>query len=247
MPGHPPAAAPPRQAHTPADHRRVNQLRRDLQRAVPLHSRHADIFRYGPDGDSTRVRASYGVDPKAIYTNVEYSLRELGALYLRPTWRRPRSCCTTEGADGPEGNAIYQRLRAEHARAAGIDYPELTERPVEGRHVRLARVPQHRLLDRHGELPDLPGAPNGLDPDSCIFDVQGFELPPSAGLPTAQRQFFADWRQGQMGEILTQDFSNMSEVTAGLHSMHYNGHHLNTAQEMTIWNYHRALDNYLFS
>ena len=49
-----------------------------------------------------------------------------------------------------------------------------------------------------------------------------------------------------MGEILTQDFSNMSEVTAGLHSRAYDGHHLNTAQEMTIWNYHRAIDEFLF-
>ena len=88
--------------------------------------------------------------------------------------------------------------------------------------------------------------PNGLDPDSCIFDVQGLELPPSAGLPTAPRRFFADWREGEMGEILSQDFSNMSEVTTGLHSRHYDGHHLNTAQEMTIWNYHRAIDRYLF-
>ena len=49
-----------------------------------------------------------------------------------------------------------------------------------------------------------------------------------------------------MGEILTQDFSNMSEVTAGLHSRHYDGHRLNTKQEMTIWNYHRAIDEFLF-
>ncbi len=26
----------------------------------------------------------------------------------------------------------------------------------------------------------------------------------------------------------------------------YDGHRLNTAQEMTIWNYHRAIDEYLF-
>ena len=26
------------------------------------HSRHADIFRYGPDGDADKVRAAYGVD-----------------------------------------------------------------------------------------------------------------------------------------------------------------------------------------
>jgi hypothetical protein len=49
-----------------------------------------------------------------------------------------------------------------------------------------------------------------------------------------------------MGEILSQDFSNMSEVTAGLHSRHFDGHRLNTKQEMTIWNYHRAMNEFLF-
>jgi hypothetical protein len=89
--------------------------------------------------------------------------------------------------------------------------------------------------------------PNGHDPDSCIFDVQGLELPPREGIETAAPQFFEDWRDGDVGGILTQDFSNMSEVTAGLHSRGYDGHHLNTAQEMTIWNYHRAIDQYLFA
>ncbi len=49
-----------------------------------------------------------------------------------------------------------------------------------------------------------------------------------------------------MGQVLGQDFSNMSEVTQGLHSPAFDGHRLNTAQEMTIWNYHRAMDDYLF-
>jgi hypothetical protein len=47
-------------------------------------------------------------------------------------------------------------------------------------------------------------------------------------------------------ERLTQDFSYVSEVTVGLHSRHYDGHRLNTPQERTIWNYHRAIDEFLF-
>jgi hypothetical protein len=72
------------------------------------------------------------------------------------------------------------------------------------------------------------------------------QFPPSDGLPTALPQHFEDWRDGDVGAILTQDFSNMSEVTIGLHSRHYDGHRLNTEQEMTIWNYHRAMDEFLF-
>ena len=37
------------------------------------HSRHADIFRYGSEGDSTRLRPEYGVNPEAVYHNAEYN------------------------------------------------------------------------------------------------------------------------------------------------------------------------------
>jgi hypothetical protein len=186
------------------------------------------------------------VDPKAIHTNVEYSLRELGALYLKTDLTAATELLTTEGADGPDGNAIYQQLRRKHARAAGIDYPDLTQAQLKGAMYDWHVFPNTVFLVDMGCCLTYRARPNGLDPDSCIFDVQGLELPPSGGLPTARRQFFSDWRQGQMGEILSQDFSNMSEVTTGLHSLGYDGHRLNTAQEMTIWNYHRAVDGFLF-
>ena len=72
----------------------------------------------------------------------------------------------------------------------------------------------------------------------------GFRL--DEGIETAKPEHFDDWRQGSLGAILEQDFSNMSEVTVGLHSRGYDGHRLNRAQEMTIWNYHRAMDEFLF-
>jgi hypothetical protein len=88
--------------------------------------------------------------------------------------------------------------------------------------------------------------PYGDDPDKCIFDVQGLWLPSREGIETAKPERFDDFRQGMLGAILEQDFSNMSEVTVGLHSRGYDGHRLNRAQEMTIWNYHRAMDEFLF-
>ncbi len=210
------------------------------------HSRHADLFRYGPEGDATRVRANYGVSPEAILTNVEYNLRELRALYLGTDLAAARELVGTEGSDGPDGNALYQALRRKHARAAGIDYPDVTPEQLRGAMYDWHLFPNTVFLVDMGCCLTYRSRPNGRDPDSCIFDVQGLELPPAAGLPTAQPQRFDDWRDGDVGEILSQDFSNMSEVTAGLHSLGYDGHHLNTAQEMTIWNYHRAIDELLF-
>ena len=212
-----------------------------------LHSRHADTYRYGPDGDARKVRAAYGVDAEAIHTNVAYNLRELRALYLRSDLDAAAELRTTPGADGPEGNAIYQQLRAQHARAVGIDYPEVSTEQLKGAMYDWHVFPNTVFLIDMACCLAYRSRPNGTDPDSCIFDVQGLELPPSAGLPSARPQFFADWRDGDVGAVLAQDFANMSEVTAGLHSRAYDGHRLNTAQEMTILNYHRAIDRYLFT
>ncbi len=211
-----------------------------------LHSRHADLFRYGPDGDATKLRGSYRSDPSAILHNVAYSLRELRALYLKTDLTAATELVTTDGADGPMGNAIYQRLRREHARAAGIDYPDVTGEQLKGAMYDWHLFPNTVFLIDMGCCLTYRARPNGMDPDSCIFDVQGLELPPAGGLETAAPQRFADWRDGDMGQVLSQDFSNMSEVTSGLHSPAFDGHRLNTAQEMTIWNYHRAMDDYLF-
>ncbi|MBV8463808.1 MAG: aromatic ring-hydroxylating dioxygenase subunit alpha [Acidimicrobiales bacterium] len=211
------------------------------------HSRHADVFRYGPEGDTTRLRAAYRANPESIRRNVEYQRRELRALYLPTDLEAAEELCRTEGGDGPDGNVTYQRLRREHAEAAGIDYPRVTDAQLKGAMYDWHLFPNTVFLIDMGCCLTYRARPNGRDPDSCLFDVQGLELPTRDGIETAPPTFYEDWRDGDVGAILTQDFSNMSEVTAGLHSRAYDGHHLNRAQEMTIWNYHRAMDEYLFA
>jgi glycine betaine catabolism A len=246
VPGTHPQLLRPDKHTTPPTIAECEQYGDTFNELFRYHSRHADLFRYGPDGDSDKLRATYGVDPTAIHTNVEYNLRELRALYLKTDLPAAEELRTTAGADGPGGNAIYQQLRKKHARAAGIEVPDLTSAQLKSAMYDWHVFPNTVFLLEMGCMLTYRARPNGNDPDSCIFDVQGVELPPSDGLPTALPQHFEDWRDGDVGAILTQDFSNMSEVTIGLHSRHYDGHRLNTQQEMTIWNYHRAMDEFLF-
>ncbi len=246
VPGTHPQLLRPDKRSTPPTIAECEQYGATFNELFRLHSRHADTFRYGPEGDATKLRGSYRSDPAAIRRNVEYSLRELRALYLRSDLAAAAELEVTEGADGPMGNAIYQRLRRDHARGAGIDYPGVSDEQLKGAMYDWHVFPNTVFLIDMGCCLTYRARPNGSDPDSCIFDIQGLELPPSGGLATAAPRRFDDWRHGDMGEILSQDFSNMSEVTSGLHSLAYDGHRLNTAQEMTIWNYHRAMDDYLF-
>jgi phenylpropionate dioxygenase-like ring-hydroxylating dioxygenase large terminal subunit len=246
VPGTHPQLLRPDKSATPPTIAECEQYGSTFNELFRLHSRHADLFRYGPGADSTRLRAAYRADPRAIHRNVEYSLRELRALYLRSDLDAAAELMVTAGADGPDGNAIYQRLRRKHARQAGIDYPDLTDDQLKGAMYDWHLFPNTVFLIDMGCCLTYRSRPNGTDPDSCLFDVQALELPSSGGLETAPPQFFDDWRDGDVGQILSQDFSNMSEVTAGLHSRGYDGHRLNTQQEMTIWNYHRAIDGHLF-
>jgi Rieske 2Fe-2S family protein len=246
VPGTHPQLLRPDKHTTPPTIAECEQYGATYNELFTYHSRHADFFRYGPDGDADKLRSTYGVDPTATHTNVVYNLRELRALYLKTDLPAAEELLHTEGANGPRGNAIYQQLRKKHARAAGIDVPDLTSEQLKNGMYDWHLFPNTVFLLEMGCMLTYRARPNGDDPDSCIFDVQGVELPPSDGLPTALPQHFEDWREGDVGAILTQDFSNMSEVTAGLHSRHYDGHRLNTLQEMTIWNYHRAMDEFLF-
>ncbi len=211
------------------------------------HSRHADVFRYGSEGDSTRLRPEYGVDPKAVYDNVVYNLRELRALYLPTDLGAAAELRTIPEASGPNGNAIYQQLRKKHARAAGVDYPELTEAQLKAGMYDWHMFPNTVFLVDFGTAITYRTRPYGKDPDKCIFDVQGLWLPSAEGIETAEPERYDSWRDASLGAILDQDFSNMPEVTVGLHSPGFDGHHLNRAQEMTIWNYHRAIDEFLFA
>ncbi|MGH9081120.1 MAG: aromatic ring-hydroxylating oxygenase subunit alpha [Acidimicrobiales bacterium] len=247
VPGTHPQLLRPDKRSTPPTIAESEQYGATFNELFLLHSRHADLFRYGPEGDATKLRGSYRSDPVAIQRNVEYSLRELRALYLESDLAAATELVTTEGADGPMGNAIYQRLRRQHARAAGIDYPDVSDDQLKGAMYDWHLFPNTVFLIDMGCCLTYRARPNGTDPDTCIFDVQALELPPTGGLETAAPKHLEDWRAGDMGEVLSQDFSNMSEVTAGLHSVAYDGHRLNRAQEMTIWNYHRAMDDYLFA
>jgi len=247
VPGtHPQLLRPDKRGTPPTTAECDNYGGRTFNELFRYHSRHADIFRYGSEGDSTRLRPEYGVNPDAVYHNAEYNLRELRSLYLQTDLGAAAELRTIPEATGPEGNAIYQRLRKKHARAAGIDYPDLTEEQLKQGMYAWHAFPNTVFLVDFGTCICYRARPFGDDPDKCVFDVQGLWLPPKEGIQTARPEHFDDFRQGSLGAILEQDFANMSEVTVGLHSRGYDGHRLNTAQEMTIWNYHRAIDGFLF-
>jgi hypothetical protein len=88
--------------------------------------------------------------------------------------------------------------------------------------------------------------PNGLDPDSSLKDIWVLEWrPPGDDRPMPERRFYPDWTAKDWGQISNQDYANMAEVQAGMHSRGFQGLRLNERQEGNIAHMHRVIDRYL--
>lgn len=102
-------------------------------------------------------------------------------------------------------------------------------------------------------LPTIDGAlwyrarPNGLDPDSCIFDVWSLGRYKAGSEPPIRREFY-----GRLDEFknnvpfLEQDFENLLMVQKGMQSRGFTGSRTNPLQEVTVSNFHRVLHEYIY-
>jgi nitrite reductase/ring-hydroxylating ferredoxin subunit len=132
----------------------------------------------------------------------------------------------------------------EYAKGFGVDLPHLTKE--ESQYLGVTTVfPNIVVLTSNGNLLGYRSRPNGLDPDSCLFDVWSLRLFPAGEEPPLSREQ-VEWTDAEKWRlVLSQDFSNMPEVTAGLRSRHSRGYKLNGKQEMAIMNMHQEIDRYI--
>jgi phenylpropionate dioxygenase-like ring-hydroxylating dioxygenase large terminal subunit len=186
------------------------------------------------------------VTPHAMYNFVEYHLRELRALFTQYHRLAAAELCTMVDLEVAEIPGTLRNLRKKYAEADGLEWPLLDDDALRRGEGDWHIFPNMVFLIYEGVMLAYRARPNGDDPDSCIFDIWALQLFPPGQEPAVEHPFFADWREGDMGEVLSQDFSNVGRVSAGMHSQAFVGHRLNLAQEMSIYNAHAAADTYLF-
>jgi hypothetical protein len=181
-----------------------------------------------------------------MYNFVEYHLRELRALFTQYHRLAAAELCTMVDLEVAEIPGTLRNLRKKYAEADGLEWPLLDDDALRRGEGDWHIFPNMVFLIYEGVMLAYRARPNGDDPDSCIFDIWALQLFPPGQEPAVEHPFFADWREGDMGEVLSQDFSNVGRVSAGMHSQAFVGHRLNLAQEMSIYNAHAAADTYLF-
>jgi len=93
--------------------------------------------------------------------------------------------------------------------------------------------------------------PDASNPDMCIFEVYALQRYAQGAEPALQRKYLHaenDWRNiKSVSLILQQDFDNMGEVQRGMKSRGFSGARTNPLQESTVYNFHRAICDYLYA
>jgi nitrite reductase/ring-hydroxylating ferredoxin subunit len=183
-------------------------------------------------------------DAETLLAMNKYSLKELRVLHTeRDVWA-VRQVMANDVPRGPALYAAYKNKLRERALADGLEWPEIA--PGTGIEGSYTVFPNMIFLVRQGTLLGYRAMPNGSDPDSCVFDVYALELFPPDNVPEFKPEFHKDWRDGDVGEIVSQDFSNVEDVTVGLHSSAFTGAVLNPKQEVPVFHRQVVLDEYIF-
>ena len=88
--------------------------------------------------------------------------------------------------------------------------------------------------------------PDGLDPESCFFDMWALQRYAPGAEPPLERQYFDYWRDhDDWGMVYTQDFSNMEAVQKGMKSSGFVAARTNPKQEVPVSNFHRVIHEYV--
>ena len=200
--------------------------------------------------DPARRETMGAPDPRvSVAASVEYIAHDMNALETERSLQAAEQLRTAEVPEGMTPGEHYMKMLREISLAAGLDYPEITPEQWAAAGTAWNVFPNTILLPNQGSVIGYRARPRGNDPDQCFFEMFCLEQIPVADYDKKsdfEPEFFEDFRDANLGVILTQDLENSDDVTIGMHSPSYDGHRLSTQQEMTIYNHHRTADHYLW-
>ena len=201
--------------------------------------------------DPTKRGAAGAPDERnSVAGAVEYIATDMRALENERSLLAAAELRTADVPAGMSAGAHYIELLRKYALADGLDWPVIAPTQWAAAGTAWHVFPNTILLPNQGCVIGYRARPNGTDPDSCLFEMFSLEQIPVADYDKKsdfEPQYFDDYRHADLGEVLTQDLDNSENVTVGMHSPSFDGHRLNTLQEMTILNHHRAADQYLWA
>jgi len=231
--------------HVPNVHPEYPELGTDIDRFV-YHAEPGGHSHYGiPLTAGKEATAPANVDERELFHRyVSYTIDEIGAMYTEKDRHITAQLLRREVPKGSSIGAEYAKELYAYAARVGIELPVLG--PEELSHLGGNFVfPHFFCLPTLGNCLAYRARPKALDPDATLFDVWSLTLFPGDEKPSYETQP-VDWREEkEVGRVLFQDFRNLAQVGAGMHTRGFRGLRLNRRQEIGILNLHRELDRYL--
>jgi len=189
-----------------------------------------------------------GVDPREQLRDfIAYNVKEIGGMY---TERDVQVATQLMEREIPEGSSVAGAFAAAllaHAEETAAPLPSPSVEDFAHTGINFI-FPHLMLLPTLGNALCYRGRPNGLDPESTIWDVWSLTIFPEGERPPPYETQRVDWRdEKQVGRVLFQDFSNLYECARGIRSHSFEGMRLNNAQEMALLHVQQEIDKYLRS
>jgi phenylpropionate dioxygenase-like ring-hydroxylating dioxygenase large terminal subunit len=145
-----------------------------------------------------------------------------------------------------EGPDFMLQLRRDACAAQGLDLSHLGDNELFGFPLEFLYFPNMTGPVAGNSYLNLRIRPNGMDPDTCIFEIRSLFLFGNGIAPPPQREFIADWRSNQdrIPVEFLQDFTMYPRIQQGLHQRSFPGSRLNR-QEHNNRFYERVIDRYV--
>ena len=241
--------------HVATTHAQLNKF--GLSKApVKLHDRHSQFFIEAAGAPGTQNLGNVGSDPRfpdmiaVIEHREEERARLLNALNSEYGLAATRRLRNEIAADAPPAEIVkkYRELHREEMEAAGAKWPaELTPDDIAR-----AGIDWH-VFPNFLFLPSVDGAlvyrarPDPTNPESSFYDIWWIARFPPGKEPDYKHEFFPTLESAAgVNPFLEQDFANLAQTQAGMHSRGFHGAIYNPVEESSITNFERTLDKYLY-
>jgi phenylpropionate dioxygenase-like ring-hydroxylating dioxygenase large terminal subunit len=199
-------------------------------------------------GGTTTISANAGDDPRKLAAEYMAHLYEtVNATTTETIVASARKLVDVlpEDVSSDEAMATMMTLAREADAARGVTWPDIDPTHFKESGIDWHIFPNSIILHGVTFILGYRARPNGLDPDSCIFEVYVLERFPDGAAPKTENIFQPDMSEDRWRLVLAQDFANMGEVQKGMKSIAFPGTRPNPVQEQAVINFHRTLAAYM--
>lgn len=238
--------------HVQTTHNQMLRYMDDLTRSF-AHGRHAHFGYWEalPPGSRSR-RLTDGAPTEDIRPGLLDYMEDMAATLNAGSSVQTVHAARRVMQEVPPGTPAMEVLQKfgqfiyEYCTSQGGEFPPISPEEMYKAGIDWHLFPNQIMLQGPTGLLGYRARPNGMDPDSCIWDVYSLQRYASGTAPKVEQEWSMDLDDVDFwGKILTQDYQNMGAVQKGMKSRGFAGARPNPLQEVAISNFHKALVEFI--